>query len=214
MSLDANLAGVHPVLAHRVRLLLALPELKGYGTYPAVRSRAKQAALFARWKAGTGNLAADPDRVLRTTSRFREQFDWTPTGSWHMPQGPERYGYAVDLKRPWNRTRAQARAEVHPHLERMGLRATVRSEWWHIQHVTSSTGTLPGPMPDDENEGPADMQIINDTEKKRMFASWTLNGTTIVREYATYRGPDVGEALPGISIIIDEQIAKKQIVKA
>ena len=144
MSLEANLRGVHPILAHRIRLLLALPELSKYGTYPAVRDRAKQAAFYARYKAGKGPLAANPDRKLRTGSGF--PYDWTPTGSWHMIQG-DGYGHAVDLKRPWNRSRAQARAEVHPHLARMGLKATVSVEWWHVQSLTSQ-GWVDGPMPD------------------------------------------------------------------
>ena len=142
MSLEANLRGVHPILAHRIRLLLALPELSKYGTYPAVRDRAKQERFFAAYKAGKGPLAADPNRTLRTGSAF--PYDWTPKGSWHMVQG-DGYGHAVDLKRPWNRSRAQARAEVHPHLARMGLRATVRSEWWHVQALTSQ-GWGDGPM--------------------------------------------------------------------
>jgi len=144
MSLDSNLRGVHPVLAHRIRLLLAEPKLSKYGTYPAVRDRAKQERLYAAYKAGRGNLAANPNRTLRTGSSF--PYDWTPKGSWHMVQG-DGYGHAVDLKRPWNRTRAQARAEVHPFLDRYGLRATVRSEWWHVQALTSQ-GWVDGPMPD------------------------------------------------------------------
>ena len=144
MSLEANLRGVHPILAHRIRLLLAEPKLRNYGTYPAVRDRAKQAAFYARYKAGKGPLAANPDRKLRTGSGF--PYDWTPTGSWHMIQG-DGYGHAVDLKRPWNRSRAQARAEVHPFLARYGLAATVRTEWWHVQALTSQ-GWVDGPMPD------------------------------------------------------------------
>jgi len=143
MSLEANLKGVHPVLAFRIRRLLAEPSLSKYGTYPAVRDRAKQQSFYAKYKAGKGPLAANPARKLRTGSEF--PYDWTPTGSWHMVQG-DGYGHAVDLKRPWNRTRAQARAEVHPYLERHGLRPTVRSEWWHVQSLTSQ-GWVDGPMP-------------------------------------------------------------------
>ena len=144
MSLEANLRGVHPILAHRIRLLLAEPKLSKYSIYPAVRDRAKQERFFAAYKAGKGPLAANPDRKLRTGSGF--PYDWVPTGSWHMIQG-DGYGHAVDLKRPWNRSRAQARAEVPPHLARMGLRATVRTEWWHVQALTSQ-GWVDGPMPD------------------------------------------------------------------
>ena len=64
------------------------------------------------------------------------------------------------------------------------------------------------------NEDDPDMDIINDPEAERMFAQWTLNGTTIVREYLSYRGVDVGTVLPGISIVIDEQIKSGQLLKA
>lgn len=208
MSLDVNLRGVHPILEFRVRGLLSEPALSRYGTYPAVRQRAKQEALYARYKAGRGNLAANPNRVLRTGPAF--PCSWTPKGSWHMVQG-DGYGHAVDLKRPWNRTRAQARAEVHPFLARWGLKATVRSEWWHVQAVTSQ-GWVDGPTPSDQ-QGIDDMKIINDPEAKRMWASWTLNGTTVVREYSQYRGAEIGEALPGIGIVIDQQVSKKHITK-
>lgn len=142
MSLEANLRGVHPVLAFRVRRLLSEPSLSRYSIYPAVRDRAKQEALYARYKKG-GTLAANPNRTLRTGPSF--PYDWTPKGSWHMVQG-DGYGHAVDLKRPWNRTRAQARAETHPFLERHGLKATVASEFWHLQALTSQ-GWVDGPMP-------------------------------------------------------------------
>lgn len=150
MSLDANLRGVHPVLAYRIRLLLAEPKLSKYGTYTAVRSRAKQESLYAAYKAGRGNLAANPNRTLSTSSSF--PYEWKPTGSWHMVQ-KDGYGHAVDLKRPWNRSRTQARAEVHPYLARYGLEATVRSEWWHVQALTSR-GWVDGPMPDGSDDLP------------------------------------------------------------
>lgn len=144
MTLDSNLRGVHPVLAYRVEQLLAEPSLSRYSIYPAVRTRAKQEALYAKWKAGRGNLAANPNRTLRTGPEW--PYDWTPKGSWHMVQG-DGYGHAVDLKRPWNRSRAQARADVHPFLARYGLKATVASEFWHVQALTSR-GWVPGPTPD------------------------------------------------------------------
>ncbi len=209
MSLDSDLRGVHPTLDLRIRGLLSEPSLRRYGTYPAVRSRAKQEALYAKYKAGRGNLAANPHRTLRTGSSF--PYAWTPKGSWHMVQG-DGYGHAVDLRRPVGVTRSMADRAVKPLLKKWGLKQTVRTEWWHLQALTSQ-GWLDGPTPSD-TEGLTEMQIINDTEKKRMFASWTLNGTTVVREYSSYRGPDVGESLPGISIIIDEQVGKNQIIKA
>ena len=52
MSLEANLRGVHPILAFRIRRLLSEPSLSRYSIYPAVRDRAKQEALYAKYKAG------------------------------------------------------------------------------------------------------------------------------------------------------------------
>ena len=62
MSLDSNLRGIHPTLDLRIRGLLSEPSLRRYGTYPAVRARAKQEALYAKYKAGRGNLAAQARR--------------------------------------------------------------------------------------------------------------------------------------------------------
>jgi hypothetical protein len=64
------------------------------------------------------------------------------------------------------------------------------------------------------NESDLDMDIINDPEAKRMWATWTLNGTTVVREYSTYRGTTAGTILPGIGYVIDEQIKSGQLTKA
>lgn len=55
------------------------------------------------------------------------------------------------------------------------------------------------------------MKIINDTENKRMWASWVLNGTTIVREYGQYRGPEVGDPMPGIAFVIDAEVKAGRI---
>jgi len=145
MSLDANLAGVHPILEFRIRGLLSEPALKRYGTYPAVRLYSKQKALYDRYKAGRGNLAANPDRILRTGKSF--PYAWKPRGSWHMEQA-DGYGHAVDLKRPVGVTRAMADRAVKPYLAKWGLKQTVSSEWWHLQALTSS-GWVDGPLPED-----------------------------------------------------------------
>jgi hypothetical protein len=127
MGLDANLAGVHPILEFRIRGLLSEPKLKRYGTYRAVREYSKQRALRDAHLAGRGNLAADPDRVLRTGLAF--PYTWRPRGSWHMRQA-DGYGHAVDLRRPAGVTRAMADKAVKPYLAKWGLAQTVRSEWW------------------------------------------------------------------------------------
>ncbi len=49
------------------------------------------------------------------------------------------------------------------------------------------------------------VDIINDTENQRMWAEWSVDGNTTLREYGTYRGASVGKPLPGIAHIVDEQ---------
>ena len=208
-SIDANLAGVHPILDFRIRGLLSEPALRRYGTYPAVREYAKQKALHDRYKAGRGNLAADPDRVLRTGPAF--PYAWTPRGSWHMRQ-EDGWGHAVDLRRPVGVTRAMADRAVKPYLARWGLKQTVRSEWWHLQALTSH-GWVDGPTPSEHEGNETDMQLINDPENKRQFALWVYQGTTCVREYGKPRA-GVGDDIPGCSIVIDEAIKSGKMVKA
>ena len=171
MSLDHNLRGVHPTLEFRVRGLLSEPALKRYGTYPAVRLYSKQKALYDKYKAGRGNLAANPDRILRTGANF--PYAWKPRGSWHMEQA-DGYGHAVDLRRPAGVTRAMADKAVKPYLAKWGLKQTVRSEWWHVQALTSS-GWIDGPLP--ESSG---MFLTYDTNKDEYRVGIPGEGTAII----------------------------------
>ena len=172
MGLDANLAGVHPILAHRIRGLLSEPALKRYGTYPAVREYSKQKALYDRYRAGRGNLAANPDRILRTGPGF--PYPWKPRGSWHQRQA-DGYGHAVDLRRPAGVTSAMADKAVKPYLERWGLKQTVRSEWWHVQALTSS-GWVDGPGPNGDNE----MFMTYDTDGDEWIVHVAGMGSAVV----------------------------------
>ena len=63
-------------------------------------------------------------------------------------------------------------------------------------------------------EGGEGMKILNDTERERMWASWVYDGTTIVREYAHYRGSHFGEPMPGIGYVIDAEVARGRMLKA
>jgi hypothetical protein len=63
-------------------------------------------------------------------------------------------------------------------------------------------------------EGGEGMKILNDTERERMWASWVYDGTTIVREYAHYRGSQFGEPMPGIGYVIDAEVASGKMLKA
>lgn len=172
MSLDDNLRGIHPTLDSRIRGLLSEPSLKRYGTYPAVRLYSKQKSMYDRYKAGTfPNLVANPDRVLRTGAHF--PYAWKPRGSWHMKQA-DGYGHAVDLRRPAGVTRSMADKAIKPYLAKWGLRQTVRSEWWHLQCLTSQ-GWVDGPLP--ESSG---MFLTYDNVKDEYRVGIPGEGTAII----------------------------------
>jgi len=87
----------------------------------ACRSYAAQKKLYDKYRAGRGNLAANPD-WLRPDGYFR--------GSFHQEQ-PDGYCYAVDLRvTKWNGISTRDVTDV---ARRYGLRPTVWSEWWHFQ---------------------------------------------------------------------------------
>ena len=180
---------LHPILQHRLRLLLADPALKGqYGLIAGARTYAQQAALRAAYLAGTGNLAADPDRIMHTADTF--PYGWRPRGSWHMIQY-DSYAHAADLRRPWHHTRRTARNRVHPLLPKYGLKATVSSEWWHVQALTTK-GWVDGPMPPDLEEEAPDMETLYDTETGEAWIA--ANGkarplSDVTKWLATWEGP-------------------------
>jgi len=92
------------------------------------------------------------------------------------------------------------------------------AKWWLPNRLTNSHWDV-GALDVDRlhlyltnpTEGQDDVDIINDTEASRMWATWSEDGTTTVREYGTYRGAGVGTALPGIGYIIDEQPGIKKV---
>lgn len=167
MSLD----GIHPILRMRIEGLLSEPALKRYSYFPPVREYSKQKRLYDAYKAGRGNLAANPDRILTTSKAF--PYKWSPRGSWHMRQA-DGYGHAVDLKRPVGVTRGQADRAVKPYLAKWGLRQTVSSEWWHLQALTSS-GWVPGPLP--ESNG---MLLIHDSDSDTWRVAIPGEGSAVV----------------------------------
>ncbi len=85
----------------------------------ACRSLADQQRLYAKYLNGTGNLAANPERVLPG--------GWK--GSWHMQQD-DGYCHAVDFRIVNNDVTTR---EVNQIATSYGLQPTVRSEWWHHQ---------------------------------------------------------------------------------
>ena len=101
-----------------------------------VRTLDEQTYLYGLYRAGQGNLAANPERVIGTG------MNGTWYGSYHMEQ-PSGYGFAVDLTHhglaSWS--------EIGKVLERWGLHRTVPGEPWHYQAQTVD-GPLDGPFPD------------------------------------------------------------------
>jgi hypothetical protein len=83
------------------------------------RSYAEQKRLYLKYRAGRGNLAANPD-WKRPGGFFH--------GSFHQEQ-TDGYSYAVDLRI----TGGVTRAEVTNVARRYGFRPTVKREWWHFQ---------------------------------------------------------------------------------
>jgi len=83
------------------------------------RSYAEQKRLYHKYRAGKGNLAANPD-WKRPGGFFH--------GSFHQEQR-DGYSYAVDLRITGRITRA----EVTDVARRYGFRPTVKREWWHFQ---------------------------------------------------------------------------------
>jgi hypothetical protein len=84
------------------------------------------------------------------------------------------YGHAVDLKRPWGVSRSQADRAVKPYLAKWGLKQTVRSEWWHVQALTSS-GWIDGPLP--ESSG---MFLTYDSKHDEYRVAIPGEGTAII----------------------------------
>ena len=114
---------IHPVMKARLSAFFADSRIKGkVKVSSGVRTYSQQKELYRRYKAGTGNLAANPDRV------FGGGFQ----GSWHMqqPKHPEgAYGFAVDFRN----VGGLSTTFINQVASDYGLVKTVPSEWWHHQ---------------------------------------------------------------------------------
>jgi hypothetical protein len=83
------------------------------------RSYAEQKRLYDKYRAGRGNLAANPD-WLRPDGFFR--------GSFHQEQ-PDGYSYAVDL----SAIGGVSKPTITRIAAEYGILPTVKGEWWHFQ---------------------------------------------------------------------------------
>ena len=114
---------LHPRLKYRLGAFFEEGQIKGrVAICSGVRTLAQQQALYDKYKAGKGNLAANPSRI------FGGGFQ----GSWHMVQPAKgNYGYAVDFRIMGGSTISTW--EVNNLAHTYGLHKTVPSEWWHHQ---------------------------------------------------------------------------------
>ena len=118
-SIDLSL--LHPRFIRRLENFFSDGRIANKVTIcSGARSYAAQKALYDRYKAGKGNLAANPD-WKRPDGFFR--------GSFHQEQ-PDGYSYAVDLRVVRNRISTDLVTAI---ARRYGIRPTVRGEWWHFQ---------------------------------------------------------------------------------
>ena len=137
-SSKVRIDGLHPKFVARLEAFFADKRVVGnVKVCSGVRSYADQQRLYAKYKAGRGNLAANPDRRFGTKG-LDGQGIWR--GSWHMEQ-LDGWGYAVDFRLVG---KVLSTADVNGIAAEYGIRPTVASEWWHHQ-PRKSTDWFPAP---------------------------------------------------------------------
>ena len=116
-----RLTELHPKFIERLEhLLLHDSRVKNRAKIVSgCRTYQQQVELFRRYRAGTGNLAANPDRRFGPNNKFR--------GSWHLEQ-EDGYAYAVDI-----RLNGLSWTDFHAIAAEYGILKTVPSENWHMQ---------------------------------------------------------------------------------
>ena len=120
---NVDLSLLHPRFVKRLEAFFRDPQIIGrVMVSSACRSYATQKKYYDKYKAGRGNLAANPDRRFGTGGWWR--------GSWHMSQD-DGFCYAVDLHMVSNKI---AKWEVNNIATRYGVVPTIKArEWWHHQ---------------------------------------------------------------------------------
>jgi len=115
-----DLSLLHPRFMERLQLFFDDGRIMNkVAVVSGCRSYAEQKRFYLKYRAGKGNLAANPD-WKRPGGFFH--------GSFHQEQR-DGYSYAVDLRI----TGRVSRAEVTSVARRYGFRPTVKGEWWHFQ---------------------------------------------------------------------------------
>ena len=119
-SVDISL--IHPRFKARLEHLFKDSRVAGgIEVTSGCRSYAEQKRLYDKYRAGKGNLAANPD-WKRPDGFFR--------GSFHMEQ-PDGYSYAVDLGIVGRS--GPSKPDVTRVAAVYGILPTVKGEWWHFQ---------------------------------------------------------------------------------
>ena len=175
----------HPIFLRRLSALCdAVP---GLYALSGPRTKAKQVSLWLRWKAGNGNLAANPYRRIGKVAMFGEVF--IARGSWHMVQETG-WSYAADMQPdhlipfelvPWHSDWLLGAAAP------FGLTRTVqpsRRSWepWHLQPLGMVTTVYDG-LTDEETTRMLDTYIyVRGVPSNRYgFTNGTRNGPVALR---------------------------------
>lgn len=121
-SKRVDLSLIHPRFMKRLEALFSDSRVAGgIEVTSGCRSYAEQKRLYDKYRAGRGNLAANPD-WKRPDGYFR--------GSFHMEQ-PDGYSYAVDLGIVGRG--GPSKPDVTRVAADYGIKPTVKGEWWHFQ---------------------------------------------------------------------------------
>ena len=116
-----DLSLLHPRFKERLEKFFSDERIDGrVVVLSGCRSYAAQKRLYDKYRAGKGNLAANPD-WQRPDGFFR--------GSFHQEQ-PDGWSYAVDFRIT---TRGGSIPVITQVADEYGMRPTVRGEWWHFQ---------------------------------------------------------------------------------
>ena len=119
--------GLHPKFVARLEAFFADSRItNNVKVCSGVRSYADQERFYKKYRAGRGNLAADPDRRFGAKALDGKGM-WR--GSWHMEQF-DGWGYAVDFRLVGKVLNTR---DVNRIATEYGIQPTVASEWWHHQ---------------------------------------------------------------------------------
>ena len=213
---SVRLTELHPDLLLRLENAFADERIAKIARVSSgVRTYAQQAYL--RRKFGPGR-AANPDYVGRDGRRGSKHMVQSGTWSYADTFPPGDYGYAVDVGF-WNGPSTERYKMLREVMAEYGLRLTVFRpfEPWHFEldPAMPPGARVAGSAANNiDQEEILDMQLITDPENKRQWAAWSgPGGVQHVREYSKVRD-GAGTAMPGIGVIIDEQVEKGNITKA